>query len=141
MELSNKFTWASVLKYDDEFRHLQAIYNCPWSYDSLHLHTVLLVPISAPSRQLPPRLGPTTPSLGSLLANSTPEGKTLCRNYNRSTGGNLYECHFAHVCNRKINGKACAQLHPFYAHQGGSRGMTPTPTPPTGFQSPPAGTH
>ena len=125
MELSSKFTWASVLKYDDEFRHLQAIYNYPWSYDSPHLHTVLLVPISAPSRQLPSRLGPTTPSLGSLLANSTQEGKIICRNYNRSTGCNLYECHFAHVCNKKINGKACVLSRILFMHIGVTLGPPP----------------
>lgn len=29
MELSNRYQWASILKYmyDDEFRHLQATYN------------------------------------------------------------------------------------------------------------------
>ena len=40
MELSTKFTWYSVLKYDDKFRHVQVVYNYPWSYDSNHLHTV-----------------------------------------------------------------------------------------------------
>ncbi|KAL9981545.1 hypothetical protein ACROYT_G010257 [Oculina patagonica] len=46
MELSTKFTWSSVLKYDDEFRHVQAVYNYPWSYDFNHLHTVLLEPLT-----------------------------------------------------------------------------------------------
>jgi len=50
MELSTTFSWASVLKYDEEFRHLQATYNHPWSYDSPRLHTVLLEPISASSQ-------------------------------------------------------------------------------------------
>ena len=29
MELNNKFTWASMLRYDDQLCSLQAIYNCP----------------------------------------------------------------------------------------------------------------
>ena len=62
MELSTTFSWASVLKYDKEFRHLQATYNHPWSYDSPHLHTVLLEPISASSQ---------TKSLSSLNLTAT----------------------------------------------------------------------
>ena len=31
MELNNKFTWASMLRYDDKLCSLQAIYNCPWT--------------------------------------------------------------------------------------------------------------
>lgn len=136
LELSSKFTCASVLKCDDEFRHLQAIYNYPWSYDSPHLHTVLLVPLSAPTQSKPCSLrsGPANPSPGAVVANSTQEGKIICRNYNRAAGCNLFECHYAHVCNRKINGKACPQSHPFYSHQGSSRGTTPNPTPPMGSQ-------
>lgn len=45
MELSSKFSWPSVLQYDDEFRHIQAVYNYLWSFDSHHLHTVILEPI------------------------------------------------------------------------------------------------
>jgi len=53
MELSSKFTWAFLLKYDDEFSHLQAIYSYLWSYDSSHFHTVLLVPLSVPTLTVP----------------------------------------------------------------------------------------
>ena len=42
MELATKYEWKSVLRYDDEFRHLQSVYGFPWSYDSNHLHTVIL---------------------------------------------------------------------------------------------------
>ena len=43
MELSNRFQWPSVLKYDDEFRLLQATYGYPRSFDCNHLHTVTLL--------------------------------------------------------------------------------------------------
>lgn len=131
MELSNRFTWASVLRYDDEFRHLQAIYNYPWSYDSPHLHTVILEPISAPVAK-PPPTKPGSVTSSASFANLTTDGKVICRNYNRVKGCTLYDCHFAHVCNRKINGKACAQHHPFYTHQGNPKGTPPIPTPPMG---------
>ena len=42
--MANRFHWVSVLKYDDEFRLLQATYNYPWSFDSNHSHTVFLEP-------------------------------------------------------------------------------------------------
>lgn len=135
MELSTRFTWASVLKYDDEFRHLQATYQYPWSYDSTHLHTVLLEPVLAHSQTKP--LSPSKPngSIGSgssIFANFTQEGKVICRNFNRAKGCTLRDCSFAHACNRKVNGKACAQPHPFYNHQGSPKGSTPSPNPPTG---------
>ena len=74
MELSTRFTWASVLKYDDEFRHLQATYQYLWSYDSTHLHTVLLEPVLAHSQTK--LLSPSKPngsigSASSIFANFT----------------------------------------------------------------------
>ena len=47
MELSNRYQWVSVLKYDDEFRLFQATYNYPWSFGSNHLHSIILELISA----------------------------------------------------------------------------------------------
>ena len=44
MELAGRYEWTSVLKFDDEFRLLQATYSFPWSHDSNHLHQVTLVP-------------------------------------------------------------------------------------------------
>ena len=45
MELIARYDWKSILMYDNEFRKLQAIYKFSWSFDSTHLHTVLLQPI------------------------------------------------------------------------------------------------
>lgn len=46
MERANRYQWVSILKYDHEFCLLQATYNnYPWSFDSNHLHTVILEPI------------------------------------------------------------------------------------------------
>ena len=44
-ELAAKFRWQNVLKYDEEFRQLQAKHSLPWTYDSYHLHTKLLSPL------------------------------------------------------------------------------------------------
>ena len=111
MELSARFTWVSILNYDDEFRHLQATYQYPWCFDSNHLHTVTLQP-------LPPGQGGPSKSAGTgnkssaanNVANFTADGRIICKNFNRSRC-NLLSCNFAHVCNRKVNGKACGSQH------------------------------
>lgn len=41
-ELATRFTWASVLHYDDEYRRNQSIMGFRWGSDSQHLTTVLL---------------------------------------------------------------------------------------------------
>ena len=97
------------LKNDDEFRHVQAVYNYPWSYDSNHLHTVILEPLT--SKLASPRASPATTSV-----NLSADGRVICRNDNRAKGCTLFECNFAHMCNHKVNGEACGQSHPFHLH-------------------------
>jgi len=41
-ELATRFTWVSVLSYDDEYRRNQAVMNYRWGSDSQHLSTVNL---------------------------------------------------------------------------------------------------
>ena len=118
MELSTKFLWTSVLKYDDEFRHIQAVYNYPWSFDSHYLNSVVLEPLSTFSgnRSVTSQSSQNTTM---TFANVTTEGKVICRNFNRARGCTLFECNFAHVCHRKIEGKACGQSHSSHSHQVG----------------------
>ena len=71
MELSNRYQWVSILKYDDEFRHLQATYNYPWSFDSNHLHTVILEP-----KRTNPANPNRTPS-NQQFATTTNQGRTI----------------------------------------------------------------
>ena len=44
LELARKYSWESVLKYDDEYRIVQHMYGYPWSYDQGHLQEVMLIP-------------------------------------------------------------------------------------------------
>ena len=44
MELAGCHDWVSVLHYDDEFCHMQALYNIPWLYESHHIHLTRLQP-------------------------------------------------------------------------------------------------
>lgn len=85
MELSAKFSWPSVLQYDDEFRHIQAVYNYPWSFDSHHLHRVTLEPLVLAPK---PSLGKTSP-VSSVFANYSSDGRVFCRNFNRLKGCTL----------------------------------------------------
>ena len=112
MELSTKFIWTSVLKYDEEFRHIQAVYNYPWSFDFHHLssmHSVVLEPLSTFSgnRSVTSRSSQNTTM---TFANVTTEGKVIRRNFNRARGCTLFECNFAHVCNRKIEGRHAGKV-------------------------------
>ena len=107
MELSSKFSWPSVLQYDDESRHIQAVYNYPWSFDSHHLHTVILEP---------KRYAGGKSTSGSAPANFSPDGRVICRNFSRVKGCSLADCHFAHVCNHQVNGRGCGLAHPSHSH-------------------------
>ena len=116
MELSSKYEWRSVLLYDNEFRKLQAIYSFPWSFDSPHLHTVMLQPIFKASFANKPSQ-PNAPSTRTVFASFTSEGRVICRNLNGQKGCTLQHCNFARVCNRKVAGKACGLAHPGYSHK------------------------
>ena len=120
MELSTKFVWTSVLKYDDEFRHIQAVYNYPWSFDSHHLHSVVLEPLSTFSgnRSVTSQSSQNTTI---TFANVTTEGKVICRNFNKARGCTLFESNFAHVCNRKIEGEGMRAKSPFPQSPSGQR--------------------
>ena len=121
MELAGKYEWVSVLKFDDEYRQLQATYSFPWSHDSHHLHEVTLVPMAkskpsapqqSPQNAVPARQPPPTYSV---------DGRVVCRNFN-SKGCHMPNCSFAHVCSQKFKGKVCSGSHPATQHgsQGGS---------------------
>ena len=122
MELAGKYEWTSVLKFDDEFRQLQATYSFPWSHDSTHLHQITLVPKVKPKQNNSIQPSSFNQSfVGPNTAVYSADNKVICRKFN-STGCQNSPCHFAHVCNRKVKGKACSSSHP--ATQHGSPGPT-----------------
>ena len=116
MELSTRYQWVSVLKYDDEFRPLQATYNYPWSFDSNHLHTVIVEPMyTKPSAT--PRSSNRTPNPSTQFVATTSEGPTICRNFNSSRGCSIHNCAYEHACNRRVSGgKACSLNHSGFNH-------------------------
>ena len=115
MELSNRFQWPSVLKYDDEFRLLQATYSYPWSFDCNHLHTVILEPI--PKTPTPTHSTRRAPGPSTRFAVTTSEGRTIFRGYNPPRGCSFPNCVYEHACNRRVpGGRARGQSHPGHSH-------------------------
>ena len=123
MELASKYEWVSVLKFDDEYRQLQATYAFPWSYDSPHLHEVALVPKPLlPARPSSKAAGATNvPPSNSFIASHSSTGRPICRKFNTNQGCQRPTCSFLHVCNKKQNGKACEASHPSCRHPSPSQ--------------------
>ena len=126
LELASKYTWPSILKYDDEFRVVQSVYGYAWSQDHYHLHEVILrpLPTAAPSAGAPSQQqrgsngngngnsGSQRPFPSSLFATHTSDGSEICRNFNAARGCTRGDsCHFKHVCNRKSGNRPCEGGH------------------------------
>ena len=119
MELASRYVWESVLKYDDEFRQLQAVYGYPWSYDSHHLLGVMLVSKQA-SKSKPVQSNNISSSSGSgFICKFNAQGKEICHNFNRPKGCSLPSCLFSHQCNRRVNGRPCGSPHAAFQGGGG----------------------
>ena len=118
-QLASKFSWRKVLKYDEEFWLAQAKYSFPWSYDSHHMHTVLLSgsPVSSNSPRPMGQNVKYSRSVSTLdFATETSNGQTVCKNFNRFSGCGLDKCDFGHVCNHRFSGHACLLPHPGFRH-------------------------
>ena len=131
LELATKYTWQSVLQYDDEFRILQHTYGFSWSTDHSHLHEVVLIPRWA--AKLPRGLGHGTGASSSkndsflgLAGNKGPaimthlsSGSEICRMFNSRKGCQKSPCKFTHACNRKVGSQACGKSHQGFLHPVG----------------------
>ena len=120
-EMAKKYTWDSVLQYDDEFRVLQHMYGYSWSHDHGHLHEIVLIPRWAdpalPGRSPMPATSksPTSSSSSNFVSHGL-SGLEICRNFNRPKGCSKQPCRFSHVCNRRVGTQACGKAHPGHAH-------------------------
>ena len=132
LELARKYTWESVLKYDDEYRVLQHTYGYPWSKDQSHLHEVVLIPRYLSSSQQPVSGGNNNNNRsGNRRQNSSSPptgaynalGQEICRNFNRPQGCQKLDCKFVHCCNRKVAGLVCGKTtHAGYMHSAAVSG-------------------
>ena len=101
MELAQRFEWRSVLKYDDEYRYLQACYSFRWGSDSHHLHTVYLHPLSSPSKKA-----------GVASSAFTADGREICRKFNSREGCSYKDCKYFHCCSKP----SCQGQHAAHQH-------------------------
>ena len=103
-ELASRYTWASVLAYDQEYRCRQAAARFRWGSDSQHLCTVLLKEKAATPAGISQRGGQTGRRVG-------PGGKEVCIQYNHGKCSYGPRCNFEHVC------LLCLQVHPQSDHR------------------------
>ena len=98
-ELAVRFTWASVVIFDDEYRQRQARTGFDLGTEALHLSTVLLRerPTAATAEKKK-----TVPQKGRASG-------TVCIQFNRGHCNYGAQCNFEHtcmVCGSKLHGKA-----------------------------------
>ena len=102
MQLCTRYTWVSILRFDDEFRQLQDFYQGPWTYDSNHLHTVHLVPGIKMTNFGNASFGAGFPESNNTVL-TTSDGRTICKKFNTKVGCAMVLCKFAQVCRRKLD--------------------------------------
>ncbi len=94
-DLALRYTWLSVLYYDNEYRHLQAQLQFHWGLDAPHLATTRLHDRTAASG---PSAKPATK-------------KPVCKNFN-SKGCTFSACSYRHICSEP----GCGKAHPKHKH-------------------------
>lgn len=95
-DLALRYSWLSVLFYDNEYRYLQSQYQFDWGRDAPHLATTRLR-----ERQ----------TASSSSARPSKQGSPICRNYN-SKGCTYSNCSFRHICSEA----GCGKPHPKSGH-------------------------
>jgi hypothetical protein len=102
-ELATRYSWHSVLGYDEEYRYLQAEYGFRWGTDNVHLaNTRLREKISSDPSNLP------------SLSKQPVKNSLPCKFYNNGLCRNV-KCSFAHICStckEKHSAKQCTQSLP-----------------------------
>jgi hypothetical protein len=112
-ELATKFTWSSVMRYDDEYRTRQSCFGFPWGSDSPHMLTVNLDRRVNQGQPLSNPAGATK----SQKSRETP----YCINFNNGKECPFKPCKFRHVC------ETCGKGHAKVNHDSvsGAAGSAP----------------
>ena len=99
-QLVQRFSLASVLLYDREYRKIQSTMNFRWGTDVQHLHTLFLQPRSNSSIQTNPIVAKRG-AANQSGTRSRPDRRTdnnFCRNFNSDKGCSYEQCKFRHRC-------------------------------------------
>ena len=82
------YEWGSVKEFDDEFRHIQALYHYPWTYEPHHLHTTRLqAKTQKPQAQENRAKGKSAQAqISNNTAPYTSDSRVICRSYNTRKG-------------------------------------------------------
>ena len=112
-ELGCRFTWQSVLVFDDEYRQRQHKEGFRWGSEAPHLATVVLRdrPLASSRITQRQRAIPSTK-------------KDICLQFNRGVCSYGLRCIYQHVCS------SCGKDHPFVLHASSA-----SSTPPTGYSA------
>ena len=113
-ELATRFTWSSVLLFDDEYRQRQAESKFAWGTDAPHLSTVMLH-----ARQAPPP-GKAGKQAGNGAARRPGVSGVTCRQFNTGSCSYGSSCKFEHACS------ICGGPHASKDH-GAAGGQNSTP--------------
>lgn len=108
-ELGCRFTWQSVLIFDDEYRQRQAADKFPWGTEAPHLATVVLRDRTAPATTKKPGSGGGNNS-GHRQRPTGPGGKEVCLQFNKGSCAYGPRCIFEHACS------SCGKDHPATQH-------------------------
>ena len=100
-ELANKYTWLSVLYYDQAYRRMQQSHKFRWGSDAPHLTSLHLIPRN-PSKPTSAKGGRTSDAAKKTV---------ICRNYNNNRCA-YTDCKFQHICSVAN----CGQAHPATQH-------------------------
>ena len=114
-ELVKKYSWVSVLQYENEFRMLQHTYGHSCSIDSSHIHKVMLIPHWAVEDKTQFFSSNLTTDLADF-ASYTAAGSEICRNVKHPKGCQKATSQFAHVCNCCVGSQACCKAHTQHSH-------------------------
>lgn len=93
-ELAARFTWTSVVAFDDEYRQRQAATQFKWGTAAPHLCTVILREKTATNNQQSKKQGANSSGRRPVGAS----GKEVCLQYNRHTCHFGPRCQYEHSC-------------------------------------------
>ena len=108
-ELAVRYTWSSVMMYDDEYREKQHLLGFRWGCDSPHVAQTNLVERPKPQTN-------KKEQKGEKLATRKPRKQlSVCTFYNEGTC-TREKCTFPHICAK------CGKDHPEFDHEDSASG-------------------